>query len=147
MSQGIDTLKVHPYRVSFGGRNLGILAEIPEIRIEHRCRELHLYDGEGGDDEAAEIMDTRATVAVNSCDIATALDLISSFAAGDDVLENTRCQALVLAPPTDCDEKTLCFPRATLLPQLEYSPRADNHRAKLFFRARPDSSGTLFTFE
>lgn len=147
MSQSIDTLKVHPYRVSFGGRNLGILAEIPEIRIEHRCRELHLYDGDGGDDETAEIMDARATVTVNCCDIATALELISAFAAGDDVLAKSRCQTLMLAPPADCEEKTLSFPRAVLLPQLEYSPRPDNHRAKLFFRARPDSSGTLFRFE
>ena len=147
MSQNIGALKVHPYRVSFGGRNLGILAEIPEIRIEHRCRELHLYDGDGGDDETAEIMDARATIAVNCCDIATALELVSAFSTGDDVLADTRCRALVLAPPAESGERTLSFPRAALLPSLEYSPRPDNHRAKLFFRARPDGNGTLFNFE
>ena len=147
MSQSLDTLKVHPYQVSFGGRDLGILAEIPEIRIEHRCRELHLYDGEGGDNETAEIMDAGATITVNCCDIATALELVSTFAVGDDVLEDARCRALVLAPPAECEERTLRFPRAVLLPRLEYSPQADNHRAKLFFRARPDGGGTLFSFE
>ena len=146
MSEDLSKLKRHPYRVSFGGRDLGILAEIPEIRISHRCRDWRLYDRDGGDEAASEVVETGATVTVASCDIATALELISSFAVGDDVLAPNKARALVLAPPEASGEKTLSFPTAALLPELEYLPRRDDHRAKLTFRARPDGNGTLFTF-
>ncbi len=146
MPNELDQLKRHPYRVSFGGRDLGLLAELPEIRIGHRCREWRLYDNDGGDEPATEVVDTSALVSVASCDIATALELISPFAVGDDVLAAERTRELVLSPPGQSGEKTLRFPRAVLLPELEYSPRPDNHRAKITFRALPDDNGTLFTF-
>ena len=146
MSEDLGKIKLHPYRVSFGGRDLGILAEIPEIRIAHRCRDWRLYDNAGGDEAASEIIDAAATVTVSCCDIATALELISAFAVGDDVLDASNFRSLVLAPPAGSGEKTLCFVRAVLLPDLEYSPRRDNHRAKMTFRALPDGGGTLFTF-
>ena len=146
MEEDLSVLKVHPYRVSFGDRDLGILAEIPEIRIVHRCREWRVCDRAGGDEAASEIVDSMAEIAVKSCDVATALELVSAFATGDDVLALERAAELVLSPPEGSGEKTLRFPRAALLPELEYSPRRDNHRAKLTFRARPDDNGTLFTF-
>ena len=40
----------------------------------------------------------------------------------------------------------LAFAAACLLPELSYSPKAENHSAKLVFRARPDGTGALFTF-
>lgn len=138
--------KRHPYRVSFGGRDLGILAEIPAIRVTRRCREMLLYDEAGAEEEAAEIVDARATVTVTSCDVATALELAAEFAVGDNVLAEARCDELTLAPPEDSGERTLRFPRAALLPDLEYEPSAENHRARLTFRARPDGSGVLFSF-
>ena len=146
MSEDLNKLKRHPYRVSFGGRDLGILAEIPEIRITHRCRDGRLYDDAGGDEAASEVIETSAFVTVASCDVATALELVSAFAVGDDVLAPDRARALVLSPPEASGEKTLRFANAALLPELEYLPRRDNHRAKLTFRARPDDNGTLFTF-
>ena len=146
MSEDLSKLKVHPYRVRFGSRDLGILAEIPEIRIAHRCRDWRLYDRAGGDEAASEIIDASATVAVASCDVATALELVSAFSLGDDVLAAAREKELVLSPPEGSGEKTLRLPRAVLLPELEYSPRSDNHRAKIACRARPDDHGTLFTF-
>jgi len=140
-------LKIHPYRVSFGGRELGILAMIPEIKMEHRCRDLWLYDPDGGNgNESAEILDARAMITVCSCDVITALELLADFSPGDDVLAETRCRPLVLAPPEGSGEKTLRFPRAVLLPKMDYSPRLDRHRVTLTFRARPDRGGTLFTF-
>ena len=146
MSEDLEKLKRHPYRVSFGDRDLGILAEIPEIRITHRCRDWRIYDRGGGDEAASEIVDTAAAVTVCCCDIATALELVSAFSVGDDVLDESRARELVLAPPAGSGEKTLRFPRAVLLPELEYSPRRDDHRTKITFRARPDGNGTLFTF-
>ena len=146
MQEDRSVLKVHPYRVSFGGRSLGILAEIPEIRIMHRRRDWRVCDREGGDEAASEIVDSAAEVAVTSCDVATALELVSAFATGDDVLASERAAELVLSPPEGSGEKTLTFPRAALLPELEYSPRRDRHRANLAFRARPDDNGRLFTF-
>ena len=138
--------KRHPYRVSFGGRNLGILAEVPAIRVSRRCREMLLYDDAGAEEEAAEIVDARATVTVTSCDVATALELVAAFAVGDNVLADESCRELVLAPPEESGERILRFPRASLLPDLEYDPQLANHRAKLTFRARPDGSGMLFSF-
>ena len=146
MPDDLSKLKRHPYRVSFGSRDLGILAGIPEIRIAHRRHECRLYDGDGGDEAAAEIIETSAVITVASCDIATALELVAAFAVGDDVLAPGRTAALTLAPPEQSGEKTLRFPRTVLLPELEYAPRRDNHLAKLTFRARPDDNGTLFTF-
>ena len=146
MPEDLSVLKLHPYRVSFGGVSLGILAGIPEIRIAHRCRDWRRCDRGGGDEAASEIVESGAVVTVVCCDIATALELVSSFATGDDVLAAERARELVLSPPERSGEKTLRFPRAALLPELEYSPRRDNHRAKLTFRARPDDNGTLFTF-
>ena len=146
MSEDLSKLKRHPYRVSFGGRDLGILAEIPEIRITHRCRDWRLYDDDGGDEAASEVVETNAAVTIASCDIATALELVAAFAVGDDVLAPERAGALVLSPPQGSGEKTLRFANAALLPELEYQPRRDDHRAKLTFRARPDDNGTLFTF-
>ena len=146
MSENLNQLKRHPYHVSFGNRGLGILAGIPEIRITHRCHDCRLYDRDGGDEAASEIVDTAAVVTISSCDIATALELVAAFSVGDDVLSVDRTRDLVLAPPESSGEKTLRFPRTVLLPLLEYAPRQDNHLAKLTFRARPDDNGTLFTF-
>ena len=146
MQQDLSVLKLHPYHVSFGGTDLGILAEIPEIRISHRCRDWRVCDRDGGDTPASEIVESSAAVTVASCDIATALELVAVFAVGDDVLDPAFSRELVLSPPEGSGEKTLRFPRAALLPELEYSPRRDNPRAKLTFRARPDDHGTLFTF-
>jgi hypothetical protein len=146
MTEDGTIFKRYPYRVSFNGCDLGILAGMPAIRVSRRCREMRLYDDAGGDEEAAEIVDARATVEVTSCDIATALGLVAAFSVGDNVLADERCGELVLAPPAESGGGTLCFPRAALLPDLEYEPRSDNHRAKLTFRARPDENGTLFSF-
>ena len=146
MSEDLGKLKRHPYRVSFGGRDLGLLSGIPEIRIAHRRRDWRLYDREGGDEAASEIVETSAAVTVSCCDIATALELVAAFSVGDDVLDASRTRELRLSPPTASGEKTLSFPRAALLPELEYSPHRDNHLAKLAFLARPDGGGTLFTF-
>jgi len=146
MPDDLDKLKRHPYRVSFGGRDLGLLSGIPEIRITHRCHDCRLYDGFGGDEAASEIVETSASVTICSCDIATALELVAAFSVGDDVLDSGRTRELRLTPPEASGEKTLSFPRTVLLPELEYSPRQDNHLAKITFRARPDDNGTLFTF-
>ena len=146
MSEDLSKLKRHPYRVAFGSRDLGILAELPAIRITHRRMDWRLYDRAGGDEAASEVVDTSAEITVASCDIAAALELVAAFAVGDDVLAAGRARDLVLSPPEQSGEKTLRFPRAVLLPELEYAPGPNNHRAKITFRALPDDNGTLFTF-
>ena len=110
MSEDLSKVKRHPYRVAFGSRDLGILAEMPEIRIVHRRHDWRLYDREGGDEAASEIVDTAATVSFASCDIATALELVAAFAVGDDVLDAGRSRELTLSPPAGSGEKTLRLP-------------------------------------
>ena len=149
MPSELAKLKRHDYRVSFDGNDLGPLLGGPGVAIRCRCFENRSFDPETSGDpgsEHATIVDATATVSVTTGDISGALALLAGFAVGDDVLATARCRALVFAPPAGSGEKVLTFPNACLLPELEYSPKAGNHAAKLAFRARPNASGTLFSF-
>lgn len=139
--------KRHPYFASFGGTALGPLTAEPEIRIGDTLHEVRDYGPDGSDTEAIRIVAGAAELKLRTADIATALELAAAFAVGDDVLAPERGARLVLAPPENSGERTLVFPRAFLLPQLEYAPKQDNHFAVLDFIARPDDSGVLFTFD
>ena len=149
MPSELAKLKRHDYRVSFAGSDLGPLLGEPAIAI--RCKRFadRAFDPSVNGDpgtEHATIVDAAATVSVSTGDISGALALLAGFAVGDDVLAPERCHALVFAPPAGSGEKVLTFPNACLLPELEYSPKAGNHAAKLAFLARPTVSGTLFSF-
>ena len=135
----------HPYRASFGACDLGPLVAPPEIKMELKRHEARDYDPEG-ETETARIVESVALVKLAMGDVSAALDLASGFSVGDDVLAPERCGALILAPAGGAPGKVLTFPNACLLPDLEYAPKRDNHAATLSFRARPDSSGALFTF-
>lgn len=139
--------KRHPYAASFGGTALGPLAEAPEIRISSRRFAARDYGDDGSETESAVIVGAAAELKVKTVDAAAALALISDFSVGDDVLDETRGNELVFAPPEGSGERTLTFPRAFLLPELEYAPNSGGHHAALAFTARPDSSGVLFTFD
>lgn len=149
MSVELAKFKRHRYQVSFNGYALGPLVGEPEISIVCRRFEERSFDpAVTGDPGAARevIVDAVATVTIRTGDIAGALTLLAEFSVGDDVLAAAKRHALVLAPPENSGEKTLAFAGACLLPELEYSPKPENHTAKLVFQARPDASGTLFTF-
>ena len=149
MPSELAKLKRHDYRVSFAGSDLGPLVGEPGIAIRCRCFENRSFDPSANGApgvEHATIVDATATVTVTTGDIAGALTLLAGFSVGDDVLAAAKCHALVFAPPAGSGEKVLTFPNACLLPELEYFPRAQNHAAKLTFLARPNGSGTLFTF-
>jgi len=141
----LSKLRRHPYRASFGGSDLGPLLAPPEIRMEFKRHEAREYD-QNGETETARIVESSALVKLAMGDVAAALDLAVGFSVGDDVLAPERCGPLVLAPAGDAPGKTLTFPNACPLPDIEYAPKRDNHVATLSFRARPDSSGALFTF-
>ena len=149
MSAELAKLKRHNYRVSFNGGDLGPLVGEPEISIHCERFAKRSFDpatsGAPGV-EHATIVDALATVSVSTGDISGALALLAGFAVGDDILASARSHALVFTPPQGSGEKVLSFPNACLLPELEYSPETRNHAAKLRFQARPNASGTLFTF-
>ena len=149
MPSELAKLKRHDYRVSFDGSDLGPLVGDPGIAIHCHRFERRAYDPATGGDvgtEHATIVDATATVTVSTGDISGALALLAGFAVGDDVLAPARSHALVFTPPAGSGEKALTFPNACLLPELEYLPKSRNHAAKLAFLARPNASGTLFTF-
>ena len=149
MPSELAKLKRHDYRVSFAGSDLGPLLGEPGIAIRCRRFENRAFDPSANGDvgtEHATIVDATATVTVTTGDIAGALALLAEFSVGDDILAAAKCHALVLAPPENSGERTLAFANACLLPELEYSPKTENHSARLVFRARPNASGALFTF-
>ncbi len=149
MPDELSKLKRHRYRISFNGADLGPLIGEPEIAIHCKCFENRSFDpATSGDPGSAHapIVDAFAAVTLCTGDISGALTLLAGFAVGDDVLDPRAGHALVLAPPAGSGEKVLAFANACLLPELEYSPKARNHAAKLRFQARPDGSGRLFTF-
>ena len=139
--------KRHPYSVSFDGTALGPLTAEPEIKIADTLDEVRDYGPDGSDKETIRIVAAAAELKLRIADIATALELAAAFTVGDDVLAPERGARLVLSPPENSGERTLVFPRAFLLPHLEYAPKLDNHFAVLDFTARPDDSGVLFTFD
>ena len=149
MSIELAEFKRHRYQVSFNDRDLGPLVGEPEISIAcRRFGELSFDPAVTGDPGTARevIVDAVATVTVRTGDIAGALALLAEFSVGDDVFAAARRHALVLAPPENSGERILAFANACLLPELEYSPKAENHSVRLVFRARPNASGALFTF-
>ena len=149
MSIDLAKFKRHRYQVSFDDRDLGPLVGEPEISIVCKRFEERSFDpAVTGDPGAARevIVDAVASVTVRIGDIAGALALLAEFSVGDDILAAAKCHALVLAPPENSGERTLAFANACLLPELEYSPKTENHSARLVFRARPNASGALFTF-
>ena len=149
MPSELAKFKRHDYRVSFNGSDLGPLLGEPEIAIHCRRFENRSFDPATSCDvgtDRATIVDATATVTVTTGDISGALALLAGFAVGDDVLAPAKCHALVFTPPAGSGEKVLTFPNACLLPELKYFPKAQNHAAKLAFQARPNVSGTLFTF-
>ena len=143
----LGKFKRHPYDVSFGGTALGPLTAEPAIKIVGRRFEGRNYEDGGAEAETAVIVAAEAELKVSAADAAAALGLIATFSVGDDVLAESRSGRLVFSPPEDSGERTLVFPRAFLLPDLEYAPKPENHSAVLNFVARPDSSGVLFTFD
>lgn len=149
MPSELAKLKRHNYRVSFDGSDLGPLVGEPEIAIHCKRFEKRSFDPSASSApgvEHATIVDATATVTVSTGDISGALALLAGFSVGDDVLAPERSRALVFTPPAGSGEKVLAFGNACLLPELEYFPKAQNHAAKLRFQARPDGSGTLFSF-
>ena len=146
-STDLNKFKRHPYSVSFGGTGLGPLTEEPAIRISRPRFAARSYGDDGSETESAVITKSEATLTVRLADAEAALALVSGFAVGDDVLAPSRGGALVFAPPEGSGERTLTFPNAFPLPDLDHAKDGSGyHSAKLSFIARPDASGVLFTF-
>lgn len=149
MIYDLTKLKRHRYSISFDGRDLGPLIGEPEIVIRCKRLENRSFDPSASGDAGtghATVTDALATVTVATGNIGGALELLADFSVGDDILAAARRHALVFIPPQGIGEKFLTFGNAWLLPELEYAPKAENHAATLHFQARPDASGTLFTF-
>ncbi len=142
----MQSVKRHPYSVNFGETDLGPLSGTPGIRVESVRHEGRVYDRSRKETPVAVIVEETATITLGTYNIATALELIASFSPGDDALAAERCRRLVFTPVSGSSEKSLIFPRACLLPELEYAPGAGNHEAVLTFRALPDAEGRLLIF-
>ena len=146
-SSDLEKFKRHPYSVSFGGVGLGPLTDEPAISISRKRLAARNYGDDGSEKDSEVITKSEATLTVRTADVEAALALVSGFSVGDDVLDAARGGALAFVPPEGSGERTLTFPNAFPLPDLDYvKNNSGYHSAKLSFIARPDASGLLFTF-
>lgn len=144
----ITTIKRHSYVASFGNTVIAPLAEAPKIEIDRKVVESTIYENGGHEAVASHLVRDTATISLKTKDISTALELMSSFSAGEDIMAEAKKQTLTFTPVSE-GEKTLVFPVAYLQPDASYIPAmGEDHTATLVFKAFADStSKTLFTFE
>lgn len=142
-----SVIKRHSYVASFGETVIAPLASAPRIETRRKTVESTIYENGGSEAVASHLVQDGATITLETKDVATALELLSDFTLGEDIMADSRRKSLVFTPIAE-GEKTLIFPAAYLQPDASYVPcMGQDHVAKLVFTAITDSdSGKLFTF-
>lgn len=143
----ITTIKRHSYVASFGETVIAPLAEAPRIETDRKVVESVIYENGGHEAVASHLVRNSATITLKTKDISTALELLSDFTTGEDIMADTRKKVLTFTPVAE-GEKSLVFPAAYLQPDASYIPAmGEDHTATLVFKAFADSTGkTLFSF-
>ncbi|MBR2373132.1 MAG: hypothetical protein IKA87_02765 [Lentisphaeria bacterium] len=146
-SYDINTIKRHSYVATFGTAVIAPLAEAPKIETDRKIVESTIYENGGHEAVASHLVRDCAVITLKTKDISTALELMSNFSLGDDIMSESKKQALTFTPLAE-GEKTLIFPAAYLQPEASYVPSmGEDHVATLVFKAFADNeSGKLFTF-
>ena len=150
MTAAYDTtvIKRHAYVAAFGTTVIAPLASAPRIETQRKIVESTIYENGGSEAVASHLVQDCATVTLETKDITTALELLSNFELGEDIMSADKRKTLTFTPVAE-GEKTLIFPTACLLPDASYVPSmGQDHVAKLVFKAFADGEGgKLFTFE
>ncbi|MBR7138717.1 MAG: hypothetical protein IKD44_04165 [Lentisphaeria bacterium] len=149
MAAAYDTsvIKRHSYVASFGETVIAPLASAPRIETKRKIVESIIYENGGNEAVASHLVQDGATITLETKDVSTALELLSDFALGEDIMAQEKKKSLTFTPVAE-GEKTLIFPAAYLQPDASYVPSmGQDHVAKLVFKALPDGdSGKLFSF-
>ncbi len=139
----LSSIKHHAYLVSYGNLLLGPLAGDLQILFPGESETCLLY--ENGQCVPAEYFSrTEARITLVTRNTSAALTLEAARLAES----QASPASLVFAPIAATQEKTLTFPRAVLLPGLEFLPSGiTGHTAQLRFRCTVQpATGVLFTF-
>ena len=144
----LSCIKQHPYIAAYDGELLGPLAEAPQIEADSKTADSVIYENGGAEEVARTLIRNTARITLKTKNIGTALDLISKFSNGNDVISADQRKPLSFTPITeDENEKVLTFHCAALMPELVYLPGlGKDHVATIVFTAYPDENGKLFTF-
>lgn len=140
-------VKKHPLLISAGEDELNPLSGPPQIEGDVEMKDVMLYETDK-DVQASFITRNNVKVTIKTRNIAKAMELLSAFAKGDNILASELKQALTMIPITDETEKTLTFANAFLQPGLSYAPGdGEEHEATLVYLCRADAAtGKPFVF-
>ena len=143
----VTTIKRHAYVASFGDTVIAPLASAPRIETNRKVVESTIYENGGVEAVAAHLVQDCATITLETKDISTALELLSEFTLGEDIMADDKKKTLTFTPVAE-GEKSLVFPAAYLQPDASYVPSmGQDHVAKLVFKAyATDENTALFTF-
>lgn len=143
----VTTIKRHAYVASFGDTVIAPLASAPRIETNRKVVESTIYENGGVEAVAAHLVQDCATITLETKDISTALELLSEFTLGEDIMADDKKKTLTFTPVAE-GEKSLVFSAAYLQPDASYVPSmGQDHVAKLVFKAyATDENTALFTF-
>ena len=143
----VSLIKRHTYVASFGDTVIAPLASAPRIETNRKVVESTIYENGGVEAVAAHLVQDTATITLETKDVNTALELLSSFTLGEDILAESRMKALTFTPLAE-GEKSLVFSSAFLQPDASYIPSTgEDHVAKLVFKAyAKGENAALYTF-
>lgn len=144
----VAKLQYYKYQVSFDSTILGPLNSPPSIEPDVETKETLLYET-GSEAQAEIIIKNNAKITLEVNDVDAAMDLLKNFKKGDNLLDSSAAEALVLTPLTDdSGAKTLTFGNCYLQPGLtpNLAEGDEPNYVTLVFKAKPDSNGVLYTF-
>lgn len=145
----ICRINQHHYQVSFGPELLGPLAGTPQIRLVSELQDSFVYDNHESLPVGRKLLCFTAEIILAVKNIDDVFGLLSKFTCGERIDQEEYCKKLAFIPLLEAGEHaaSLIFPRAYLMPELEFFPYFENdHSAKIRFRALPGTDGKLFTF-
>lgn len=145
----VAKLKMYKYVCSFGETVIGPLKSAPKIEAVIETKDVTLYET-GSEEQASILTKNNAKLTLESGDFDAAIEMLSEFKKGDNILATAKSNAITLVPVTsDAGAKTITFPNAFLQPGLSPSLEDgdDPNSVSLTFMCKPDTtSGLLFTY-
>lgn len=135
----INAIKQHGFVASFGETVIAPLASAPRIESNRKTVDSLIYENGGVEAVASHLVQDSATITLETKDVLTALELLSDFTLGENIMAEKRKKPLTFTPLAE-NEKTLLFPAAYLQADASYVPSmGKDHVARLVFKAFADS--------
>ena len=134
-NQELSAIKRHTLSARFGNTLIAPLASAPRIEFNRKTVDSLICENKNVEKITSYLVRDSALITLETKDIITALELMSSFTLGENIISPERERSLSFAPGAE-KEKTLIFPAAYLLPESTYIPSpGKDHLVKLVFKA------------